>query len=623
MSTHLRKISLRFLRGTAALSLFCISALVLGQTVPGIDAGFDLRSRRLFVAEDSELLVVHHLPVSEAAFDASTLPDDPDTQLAFPPTGLNIDLGAAEPPPQYGPQNDFGARQQDSSQNDQANAADSNGYTPSTFAQENSDFGNMSINGVDVGEAWNTAQRLIPPTIDFSATEAPIVDPAAPGYGVSGSYHWSGLLAQSLFFNVVENTFRAANDDQIRRLLANKPFWHDWAASMKQFNMRRWNDGDDFLVNYVGHPMQGAVSGYIEIQNDPVGRELEIGASREYWKSRSMAFLWALAYSTHSEISPAGEAGIGNEGGWTYPIKCKEKSCPQWNPATMHSTNNTGWVDFIITPTVGTLWLLAEDTLDRYISDRFQGDHVNALGPSFLRAALNPSRSMANLMRLQSPWYRDRQHDPELENTFIVRVQPTEEELAERGPLRRVAIAPFFQTMPIGNPANPCGICFSNPSVGIDVDIALNRWLSASLLAQHQGGLLGKGMPQNGSTAIYGYGLRFVHEGLYSNLSIAVRPGRVIEEIPEGLQVRPGLETYYRPELDLGHTAITLMLTDDLKINRTFGVRYSIGDMIVRYKNPVEDPPGIGARPYLSWLSKDEFTNRSNWIAQAGPVVRF
>ena len=68
------------------------------------------------------------------------------------------------------------------------------------------------------------------------------------------------------FFNVIENGFRAASDDQIRTLLANKPFWHDYAASIRKFNMRRWNDGDDFLVNYTGHPMQGAVSGLFRCQ---------------------------------------------------------------------------------------------------------------------------------------------------------------------------------------------------------------------------------------------------------------------------------------------------------------------------------------------------------------------
>ncbi len=64
------------------------------------------------------------------------------------------------------------------------------------------------------------------------------------------------------------------------------------------------NDGDSFVVNYVGHSLQGAVSSYIEIQNDPVARNLEISSSPEYWKSRLMGLLWATVYSTQSEIGP-------------------------------------------------------------------------------------------------------------------------------------------------------------------------------------------------------------------------------------------------------------------------------------------------------------------------------
>ena len=105
--------------------------------------------------------------------------------------------------------------------------------------------------------------RLAPRRRGSETSEVLAFNAGTDDYAQSEHYHWGGLLAQSLFFNVIENGFRAASDDQIRNLLANKPFWHDYAASIRQFNMRRWNDGDDFLVNYTGHPMQGAVSGLL------------------------------------------------------------------------------------------------------------------------------------------------------------------------------------------------------------------------------------------------------------------------------------------------------------------------------------------------------------------------
>lgn len=200
-------------------------------------------------------------------------------------------------------------------------------------------------------------------------------------------YHWKGLLIQSLEFNAIENSVRLASDDQIRIFLVNKPFWHDYAASLKQFNIRRWNDGDDFLVNYIGHPLEGAVAGYIEIQNDPKARMLEISGNREYWKSRGMARLWATVFSTQSEIGPLGEAGIGNEGGWTYPkLKCT-RPCPQYKPGITHYTNNTGWADFIVTPTVGMLWVLMEDMLDATSAIRCKQVTTNGSSRKFCAAA--------------------------------------------------------------------------------------------------------------------------------------------------------------------------------------------------------------------------------------------
>ena len=43
-----------------------------------------------------------------------------------------------------------------------------------------------------------------------------------------------------------------------------------------------WNDGDPLLYGYLGHPIQGALTSYIQIQNDPRGDGLEFSNTREY-----------------------------------------------------------------------------------------------------------------------------------------------------------------------------------------------------------------------------------------------------------------------------------------------------------------------------------------------------
>ncbi len=539
---------------------------------------------------------------------------------------VSLNLFALKPPP-FHPANTMWQQPKPDSISVQDHAAaqqDGPIFDPSrSVADENADFGSLSVFGVNVVDAQDALQRMMPRSVDLYAREVPVVDPSSPDYRVdAGPYNWKGLLAQSLFFNVVENTFRAASDDQIRLMLAKKPFWHDYIASTKQFNMHRWNDGDDFLVNYIGHPLQGSVADFIFIQNDPVGRQLEIGSNPEYWKSRFHALIWSAVYSTHSEISFLGEAGIGNEGGWTYPIKCKDPACPQWHPG-WHYTNNTGWVDFIVTPTVGFLWMLGEDALDRFVSDRFQGGDRFNLGLAFMRGAVNPSRTFANLMRLQLPWYRDFQHDPELENSLLVHPQPSDEQIEEAGRFRHFAIAPFYHTMPMGSPAQPCTMCFSQGGFGFTFDYALTHWLAVDFATSSQPGLLQKGATQTGSTTTIGSGLRFMHDGPINNISFVVRPTMVTSHIDMPLVLDERHNTYVHPQIENQRAAVTLILSNDYKLSKTVAIRTSIADTIVRYKSDIEDPPGIGKPPFLSWLSKDEFTNKSNWSAETGPVIRF
>ena len=121
--------------------------------------------------------------------------------------------------------------------------------------------------GVDVEEGFATSKY---------ETQSRV---GKPGTETGEPYHWKGLLLQSFAFSALESGVRIMCADQHdRHILLNKPYWSDYWASLQQFNMRRWNDGDSVPVNYVGHPMQGAIAGYIEVQNDPKGRDLEISS---------------------------------------------------------------------------------------------------------------------------------------------------------------------------------------------------------------------------------------------------------------------------------------------------------------------------------------------------------
>jgi len=115
--------------------------------------------------------------------------------------------------------------------------------------------------------------------------------------------------------------------------------------------------------------------------------------SSGYWKSRAKALLWSAAWSTQFEIGPISEASIGNVG---FPRKDGSRS--------------TGYVDYVITPTVGTGVLVGEDAIDKYILkgwiEKKAGGKLTTRVKVF-RSLFTPTTSFANLLRGKYPWKRD------------------------------------------------------------------------------------------------------------------------------------------------------------------------------------------------------------------------
>lgn len=197
------------------------------------------------------------------------------------------------------------------------------------------------------------------------------------------SVNWQGIFAQSGMMLGVQHGFRVATEPKTRANLGGA-FFPGWYRSLT--NLHGWSDGDGFLVNYVGHPLQGSSSAYVWVQNDGANRYLEFSNTRKYWRSRMRATLWSWAYSTQFEIGPLSEATIGKI----------QSRYPQ-----------QGFVDHVATPTVGLAWMVAEDFLDKYVIRKFEDRVENAWARMMVRGWLNPSRSFANMMRWKVPWWRD------------------------------------------------------------------------------------------------------------------------------------------------------------------------------------------------------------------------
>ena len=206
---------------------------------------------------------------------------------------------------------------------------------------------------------------------------------------------WKPLLNSSLLYLGTMHAFRIATEEGTRKGLHNSVAGGYFKALGA---MHGWSDGDSYYENYLGHPLEGGVSGYIWVHNDLRYRKVQFGADRDYWMSRLRAYAFAWAFSEQFEIGLLSEASVGQV----------QRYCCAY-----------GFVDHVITPNGGLVWMMAGDALDRYVTVPIENKTRNPVVRSLLRSALNPPQTFANLMMLQLPWHRDnragvREYDGEM-----------------------------------------------------------------------------------------------------------------------------------------------------------------------------------------------------------------
>jgi hypothetical protein len=203
-------------------------------------------------------------------------------------------------------------------------------------------------------------------------------------------------------------------------------------------NLHGWADGDPFYVNYVGHPMQGAVAAHLWTLHDRRYRGVEFGGGTAYWKSRLRAGAFAWAFSEQFEIGPLSEASVGHI----------QKFFPQ-----------QGLADHVVTPTIGLGWMIAEDAMDRYVVKLIEARTHNHYVRAAARTFMNPARSFANLMDLRIPWYRD-------SRTGVTRYTPAGRvwDTPESEPVQE--LAPFEFTALAGSRQLSSGACVGGGAEG-------------------------------------------------------------------------------------------------------------------------------------------------------------
>lgn len=201
-------------------------------------------------------------------------------------------------------------------------------------------------------------------------------------------FDWQPAILESLFFLGIQHGFRFT--EKKTRAELDGPFFRDWKESVQ--NLEGWDDGGKIFTNYIAHPMQGAMTGRIFINNSGVGRRQEFGRSKDYWVSRLKSMAWSALWSAQFEIGPISEASLGNVG------------------QTRHENGKSKltYLDFVITPTVGTGFVVIEDAIDKYVLRNWLEPKITSrILKKIVRSVLTPTTSFANLVRFRGPWWRD------------------------------------------------------------------------------------------------------------------------------------------------------------------------------------------------------------------------
>ena len=437
------------------------------------------------------------------------------------------------------------------------------------------------------------------PTDSAERGDAYVSLPSVPRPG----FQLRKALRQEFEYLTVEHGFRLMQDKALRSQLMHGPFLHNWITSFQGYDLKRWGDGDNFLVNGIAHPMQGAIAGWIFLQNSPTGSTRVIGRDPQYWTSRLKAMGWAAAYEVQWKIGPLSETSIGNAGGWSYVPDCGIVPRCVNNPSYPPPTNNTGLSDWIVTPVAGMGWIMAEDAIDKYVVNTI-GERNHMVGV-ILRSALEPTRNFAALFNGVAPWdrrYAERRfiHSTSKLGTFI----PGDDSWKKN----RRSVGFVFANISLPGERGVCVQCRKNHAgFGVPYGTRILEHLyfdsEVNHFAESSGGPTWQGL----------FGAKFGQQQEKWGLFAKVRPGLIhYKKAWSG-----GPKAHFT---DLNRFALDVGSAIEFYPNRHSALRVDLGTTLVRY---LQDYPTPRISPLGSLISTDYYVTQGNFQVAAGYRIRF
>jgi hypothetical protein len=237
---------------------------------------------------------------------------------------------------------------------------------------------------------------------DFAASGAIEVSPKPK----KEHFHWGRAMFETFSLFGIEQAYVVHDDYRWVTVENGVPFnhyWRDYKQSLSAWIHSGWNDGDPNMYGYVGHPIQGLATSYIQIQNDPASEKLGFSNTKAYWKRVLKATIFNAVYSTQWNIGPLSEPTIEKYGTKARPPWNQDGS---WPCTTKNCYTGVGQIDLVMTPLAGMGWLVGEDWLDKNVTERIEAHTTSRVLIDTVRCGLNPIQVGTNFLHGKRPWYR-------------------------------------------------------------------------------------------------------------------------------------------------------------------------------------------------------------------------
>jgi hypothetical protein len=157
----------------------------------------------------------------------------------------------------------------------------------------------------------------------------------------AGDVDWQGLFTQQTRVDATMHWLRL-RQPKFHAPLYHSAYFPGYRDAMKgYFSLPlRWNDGDDFLTNDIGHPVIGALFAYTFTDYDRRCSNLVFGEGR-YWSCMRRAAIYSALASANWEWNPVmSESALGHIGKF---YTCEDGKCE----------GEGGWTDLVVTPLGG------------------------------------------------------------------------------------------------------------------------------------------------------------------------------------------------------------------------------------------------------------------------------